>query len=145
MLFSAEAVSSPAMAPQRSARPTRDLAAVAGLLVAASGPLACQQPHQDLTQAQMAPVIAAGRPALQDCFQAALNAQPTTSVVKLEAAIHIGAGGEVYDLQLGEGALPGMEPCIDAAIRGWRFPAAPDATHAALPLVFTPEPPKPAK
>lgn len=102
---------------------------------------ACNRTPVDLSEAQMAPVIAAGRPALQACYQAALDRSPDPKEVRLEAALHIAVDGHVEKVQLGEAALPGLRECLTQTIATWRFPAAPDTTHAALPLVFKPEAP----
>ena len=57
----------------------------------------------------------------------------------MDAIIHVRSSGEVYQVEVGEGGLPGMKPCIEQAIIKWRFPPVAGETHTRLPLVFRPE------
>jgi len=103
--------------------------------------LGCTGPSNDLGDAQLNAVIDEMRPTLQVCYQAALDRESYDGEVKMQATLHVRATGEVSQVELGEGGLPGMRPCLEQAIMKWRFPAAGDETRASLPLIFQPEKP----
>lgn len=95
---------------------------------------------EDLSTQQLSRVVNANRPALEQCYDAALEKHPYKQEMRLEAIIHVAPSGRVSSVELegGEG-LPGMGECLRAAIRGWTFPNADAATHTSLPLIFKPE------
>ena len=101
----------------------------------------CNAPANDLNHAQLNSVIDEMRPTLQVCYQAALDRESYDGEVKMQATLRIAPGGEVSEVELGDGGLPGMRPCLEQAIMKWRFPAAGDETEASLPLIFHPEKP----
>ena len=79
------------------------------------------------------------RPSIQFCFQTALDRRPHVDEVKMEAVIHVRPSGEVYEVDVGEGGLTGMKPCLEQSIIKWRFPVVAGETHTRLPLVLRPE------
>ena len=101
----------------------------------------CQREVDDLDNAQLEAVIAEQRPSIQVCYQDALDREPYENEVRMQATLHVRNSGEVAQVQLGEGGLPGMRPCLEQAIMKWRFPEAGDDTHASLPIIFQPEKP----
>jgi hypothetical protein len=101
---------------------------------------ACGGEPRDLSTEQLARVIDAQQPSLKRCYDAALAQHPYRQEMQLQAVIEIAPSGRVSSVELeGGGGLPGMAPCLRKTIAGWRFPRAPDATHASLPLIFKPE------
>lgn len=94
---------------------------------------------EDLSASQLSMVINGRRPELQKCYQQALSDNPSRTEVKMHAAIYIRPAGDVFKVDIDEGGLPGMAKCLETTIRAWRFPSAPDETHASLPLIFQPE------
>lgn len=102
---------------------------------------ACGTASDDLGDAQLNAVIDEMRPTLQVCYQAALDRESYDGEVRMQATLRVRPTGEVSEIELGDGGLPGMRACLEQAILKWRFPAAGDETHASLPLVFQPEKP----
>lgn len=101
---------------------------------------ACGRKPQDLTTAQLSRVVDAERPTLKTCYDAALKEHPYQQEMRMQAVIHIWPDGRVSGVELeGGGGLPGMAECLRRNIGQWRFPAARDATHTSLPLIFRPE------
>lgn len=104
------------------------------------GAFACGKADpQDLSTQQLSMVINGRRPELQQCYEQALAKNPSRSEVRMHAAIHIKPDGQVYEVQVDDGGLPGMKECLEQAIGTWSFPTVPDETHASLPLIFRPE------
>jgi hypothetical protein len=100
----------------------------------------CGGPPQDLSEAQLSAVVAREQPGLERCYRNALESHPYERDITMEATIEIEPSGRVKNVKLeGGGGLPGMSPCLLAAIRSWTFPTAPDATATSLPIVFRPE------
>lgn len=94
---------------------------------------------QDLTAEQLSGVVEAGKPALEACYQRALDRSPKKEEVRLEVVIKVEPSGQVVDVTLGKGAGPELSDCIRSAISGMQFPKAEASTHASLPLIFRPE------
>jgi hypothetical protein len=98
----------------------------------------------DLSEQQLSLAVEAQRPALERCYQSALETSPYKQEIRMEAVIHIAPSGAVSGVELeGNGGLPGMSPCLRKAIAAWHFPEAKDATHTSLPLIFQPHVQKP--
>lgn len=99
----------------------------------------CQGQAKDLSATQLSAVIDAARPALQTCYQEALDKSPRSDELRLQAVIHVEAGGDVSSLELDLKDAPALSDCIGRVIGGLKFPVAEASTHASLPLVFRPE------
>ena len=101
--------------------------------------LGCGAKPQDLSTEQLTRVVDDNQPSLKACYDAALESHPYKREMRMRAVIEVEPSGKVASVKLDEGGLPGMPKCIEAAIAAWKFPKAPDATHAELPIVFQPE------
>ena len=100
---------------------------------------ACQHEGKDLSAVQLSAVIDAARPALQKCYQDALDKSPRTNELRFQAVIHVEPSGEVSSLELDLKDSPTLSDCVGGIIGHLTFPKAEVATHASLPLIFRPE------
>lgn len=100
---------------------------------------ACSKSGGDLTTQQLSDVVAREQPTLEPCYQAGLDNTPYEHEFRIEAKLSINPDGAVSKVELDQTGLQGMGPCIEKAIRSWRFPQAKAPTHASLPLIFRPK------
>ena len=91
----------------------------------------------ELSAAQLRTVVQRNRPGLQHCYEAA--ARETHSSEPMRANIDFAAGSDGVvtraNVTLGPGAPGQLADCIAEQVRGWRFPAA---GEASFPIVFSP-------
>lgn len=108
------------------------------LLAAALG--ACgPKPGEDLSTAQMTQVVEREQPTLQACYQAGLERTPYSHEFRIQAVLDIKPDGSVSKVSLDQNGLQNLGPCVEKAIRTWRFPEAKAPTRASLPIVFQPK------
>jgi len=89
------------------------------------------------SQAEIARVVADGRDGIEACYQRALVRDPSLVYGKLTAALSIGASGRVTSVKVeGPAELRPLRPCLEETIARWRFPSAPEAYAATVPLVL---------
>jgi hypothetical protein len=101
--------------------------------------LGCQgNKGQDLTVAQLTTVIAAHQDQLKPCYQTALDKSPDSQEFRIQATLHVDKDGTVEDVELEKGALPAVMPCVEKAVRSWKFPKAKADTYATMPIIFRP-------
>jgi hypothetical protein len=112
------------------------LSALALLFLAASG---CKRSGKDLSVAQLSEVVAREQPTLESCYQAGLDRTPYDHEFRIQAKLSIRRDGTVEKVELDQGGLQGLGPCLEKTIRTWRFPQAEDDTLASLPIVFRPK------
>ena len=86
---------------------------------------------------EIGPIIKAGQPALQACYQRALRRDPALAHGRITVSIAIGPLGLVKGVAVDapEGLRP-VEPCVKSAVARWIFPPSPEAYSTELPLVL---------
>ncbi len=88
-------------------------------------------------QAAIARVVEAGRPGLTACYQRALVRDDSLVHGKVTVRASIAASGRVDTVSVvGPAAFHAMQPCLQAAISKWDFPAAPAPYAAEFPLAL---------
>ena len=113
---------------------------IATWAVAAAWLAACPaEEGRDLSTAELSRVVDAHRPTLEPCYQAALDRNPYKHEIRIQAVIHIEPSGKVGKVELDQGGLAGMGPCIQRTIESWPFPQAEVPTKTELPIIFKPE------
>jgi hypothetical protein len=93
----------------------------------------------DLSVEQLSAVVAREQGSLDPCYQTALDKNPYDHEFHIQTTLHIRKDGTVAKVGLDQQGLQGIGPCIEAAIRAWRFPSAEAETHAQLPIIFRPK------
>lgn len=105
----------------------------------ALGCIACQSKKGgELTVEQLTAVIAAHQEKLSPCYQTALDKEPDSPEFRIQATLHISKSGDVADVELEKTRLKTVGPCVEKAVRSWKFPAAKADTYATLPIIFRP-------
>ena len=118
-----------------NARGATSLLAACALLGAA-----CQRPSGgDLSVEQLTAVVAREQDALEPCYQTALDKQPYDHEFRIEARLRIRPDGSVSKVGIDKEGLKGVGPCVEKAIRTWKFPPAREETRASLPIIFRPK------
>jgi hypothetical protein len=97
-----------------------------------------------LSEQQIQETVARYREQVQrGCWQPAQDAREPTapSSARVSTSITISASGSVLDVKAGSAppGYPRLAECLAAQVREWRFPAAKNATTAAIPFVFAGE------
>jgi len=92
----------------------------------------------DLSVEQLNEVVAREHLSLEPCYQTSLDNTPYEHDFRLLADLRIRPDGRVAELKLDQTGLRGLGPCVDKAIRSWRFPTAETETRARLPIIFQP-------
>jgi hypothetical protein len=111
-----------------------------GLLLCGLALSACRPKQgEDLSVAQLSAVVAGEQDSLTPCYQTGLEKNPYPHEFRIQAVLEIRADGQVSKVELDQTGLPGVGPCLEKAIRGWKFPRAKAATRASLPIVFKPK------
>jgi hypothetical protein len=93
----------------------------------------------DLSVDQLTAVVAREQGSLDPCYQTALDKNPYHHEFQIQTTLHIRKDGSVAKVGLDQQGLQGIGPCIEAAIRAWKFPSAQAETHAKLPIIFRPK------
>jgi hypothetical protein len=89
-------------------------------------------------RATIARVISDGRPGLKACYQRALTRDETLVYGDLTVRLSIAASGKVGRVSIaGPPEFREVEPCLEAVISRWSFPAAPEPYAAEFPLVLS--------
>lgn len=100
----------------------------------------CHAGHgQDLSVQQLSEVVAREQGSLDQCYQGALDKTPYDHEFQIQATLHIRKDGSVAKVGLNQAGLRGIGPCVENAIRSWKFPPAPEETRASLPIIFRPK------
>jgi hypothetical protein len=95
------------------------------------------RPATSPNQAKIAGVVADGRDGIEACYQRALARDPSLVFGRVTAAVSVAASGRVTSVKFeGPAELRPVRPCLEKTISGWRFPTAPEAYKAELPLVL---------
>lgn len=94
-----------------------------------------------LNDQQVQETVARYREQLQrGCWQPALDAREPTapSSARVSTSVTVSASGNVLEVKTGSDPLGylGLADCVAGQVRSWRFPAAKNATTAAIPFVF---------
>lgn len=97
-----------------------------------------------LSDQQIQETVARYREQVQrSCWQPARDAREPNapSSARVGTSITVAASGSVLDVKAGADPLgyPRLAECIAGQVRGWRFPAAKNATTASIPFVLTGE------
>lgn len=97
-----------------------------------------------LSDQQIQETVARYREQVQrTCWQPARDAREPTapSSARVSTSITVGAAGSVLDVKTGGDPLGYLRlaDCVAGQVRGWRFPAAKNATTASIPFVFAGE------
>jgi outer membrane biosynthesis protein TonB len=91
----------------------------------------------DRNQASITRAIEAGRPGLTACYQRALVRDESLAHGKVMVRVSIAASGRVNTVNVvGPEAFHAMQPCLQAAISKWDFPAAREPYAAEFPLAL---------
>jgi len=106
------------------------------LVLAAVG---CRPSGGDLSVEQLSEVVVREQPSLEACYQSGLDRTPYEHEFRIQAKLSIRPDGSVQKVELDQSGLQGLGPCLDKAIRAWRFPRAKAETLASLPIVFRPK------
>ena len=93
----------------------------------------------DLSTEQLTAVVAREQGSLDPCYQSALDKTPYDHEFQIQTTLHIRKDGSVANVTLDQAGLRGIGPCVEKAIRAWKFPPAEDETRARLPIIFRPK------
>lgn len=95
-----------------------------------------------LTSTQMNRVVSKNRSSLQFCYERELKRGTASSFndIKVTFHVNVGTSGTVTGARIsGAGAaLPGLNKCLNDAVRRWIFPPASQSSSVQFPIVFTP-------
>lgn len=90
-----------------------------------------------LDSAAISRVISQNQPSLQQCYERAVRGMPIAQSLRINVHVVIGASGTVTRAQASGDSLPGLNTCIENAVKRWQFPAAPGGGETRFPVVFS--------
>ncbi|HEY2735589.1 MAG TPA: hypothetical protein VGI70_16445, partial [Polyangiales bacterium] len=102
----------------------RRLTSSASLALALFAASACRSKSGELSAAQLSAVVAREQASLAPCYQSALDKTPYTHEFRLQAILRVLPNGNVADVNLDQPGIEGVGPCVQTAIRRWKFPTA---------------------
>lgn len=90
-----------------------------------------------LDSASISRVISQNQPSLQQCYERAVRGMPIAQSLRINVHIVIGGSGTVTRAQASGDSLPGLNTCIENAVKRWQFPSAPGGGETRFPVVFS--------
>lgn len=89
-----------------------------------------------LTPQAISRVVRRGHSELSSCFEANVAGMGPSATPRLEVYLTIGARGDVRHVSVRGDGSPALHTCIEAASRGWEFPASTDGASTSFPVIF---------
>lgn len=90
-----------------------------------------------LDSASISRVISQNQPSLQQCYERAVRGMPIAQSLRINVHVVIGGSGTVTRAQASGDSLPGLNTCIENAVKRWQFPSAPGGGETRFPVVFS--------
>jgi predicted Zn finger-like uncharacterized protein len=90
-------------------------------------------PQNELTQAAVQQVVSRNMASIKQCHERATRGMPMVSAMRINVTVNVGSSGVVTRAIAVGDSLPGLNACIEAAVKRWHFPAGGDAR---FPIVF---------
>ena len=81
--------------------------------------------------------VSANKPRLQRCYERAIRGQRSPPAVRMNVSLTVAASGRVSGVDVIGSGPGGLEQCMEASIRRWRFPVSSGGGSAKFPIVFS--------
>lgn len=81
--------------------------------------------------------VTQNKPRLQRCYERAIRGQQSPTAVRMNVSLNVAPSGRVTTVDVSGGGPGGLDQCMEASIRRWRFPASSEGGPAKFPIVFS--------
>lgn len=110
-------------------------AGVAKIDVADSG--SSKSKRDPLDSKAVSATVTTNKPRLQRCYERAIRGQQSPTAVRMNVSLNVAASGRVAEVAVTGSGPGGLQECMEASIRRWRFPASSEGGPAKFPIVFS--------